>query len=147
MNVNVAATDERRIEVLAQDLPCFGGAQLAVDITLRCVLSSAGEPLPNTADVDGAALMVAREDKERIYPELTTSGRCRLVVVAIETGGRWSTEAVDSCDNCPSPKPGRCPPSCSSPQLSLGSDAGRGCCRLLAPCHLLPLWWNPLARA
>ena len=95
MNVNVAATDERRIEVLAQDLPCFGGAQLAVDITLRCVLSSAGEPHPNTADVDGAALMVAREDKERIYPELTTSGRCRLVVVAIETGGRWSTEAVD----------------------------------------------------
>ena len=95
MNVNVAATDERRIEVLAQDLPCFGGAQLAVDITLRCVLSSAGEPHPNTADVDGAALMVAREDKERIYPELTTSGRCRLVAVAIETGGRWSTEAVD----------------------------------------------------
>ena len=30
MNVNVAVTDERRIEVLAQDLPCFGGAQLAV---------------------------------------------------------------------------------------------------------------------
>ena len=95
MNVNVAATDERRIEVLAQDLPCFGGAQLAVDITLRCVLSSVGEPHSNTADVDGAALMVAREDKERIYPELTMSGRCRLVVVAIETGGRWSTEAVD----------------------------------------------------
>ena len=96
MNVNVAGTDERRIvEVLAQDLPCFGGAQLAVDITLRCVVSSAGEPHPNTTDVDGAALMVAREDKERIYPERTTSGRCRLVVVAIETGGRWSSEAVD----------------------------------------------------
>ena len=91
MNVNVGGTDERRIEVLAQDLPCFGG----VNITLRCVLSCVGERHPNTADVDGAALMVAREDKERIYPELTTSGRCRLVVVAIETGGRWSTEAVN----------------------------------------------------
>ena len=95
MNVNVAATDERRIEVLAQDLPCFEGAQLAVDTTLRCVLSSAGEPHPNTADVDGAALVVAREDKERTYPELTTSRRCRLVVVAVETGGWWSSEAVD----------------------------------------------------
>ena len=95
MNVNVAATDERRIEVLAQDLPCFGGAQLAVDVTLRCVLSSTGEPHPNTADVDGAALAAARADKERTYPELTTSGKCRLVVVAIETGGRWSSEAVE----------------------------------------------------
>ena len=63
---------------------------------------SSGNLTPNTADVDGAALMVAREDKERIYPELTTSRRCRLVVAAAsflatatETGGMWSTEAVD----------------------------------------------------
>ena len=28
MNINVAAQDSRRIEVLAQDLPCFSGAQL-----------------------------------------------------------------------------------------------------------------------
>ena len=33
MNVGVAAGDGRRTEVLAQDLPCFGGTQLAVDIT------------------------------------------------------------------------------------------------------------------
>ena len=37
MNVNVAATDERRIEVFAQDLPCFEGAQLAVDTAVRAV--------------------------------------------------------------------------------------------------------------
>ena len=35
MNVGVRATDDRKIEVLAQDLPCFGGAQLAIDVTLR----------------------------------------------------------------------------------------------------------------
>ena len=29
------------------------------------------------------------------YPELLTSRRCRLVVVAIETGGRWSDEAAE----------------------------------------------------
>ena len=38
--------DERRIEVRAQDLPCFGGAQLAVDVTLRSVLGSSREPQP-----------------------------------------------------------------------------------------------------
>ena len=94
MNVHVPANDERRIEVLAQDLPCFGGAQLAVDITLRSVLGSSGQPKPHAADVDGAVLMAARRDKEATYPELAASTRCMLVVVAIETGGRWSEEAV-----------------------------------------------------
>ena len=35
-----------------------------------------------------------REDKERAYPELVGCRRCQLVVVALETGGRWSQEAV-----------------------------------------------------
>ena len=94
MNINVGAADERRIEVLAQDLPSFGGAQLAVDVTLRSVLSATGEPHPHTAEVDGVVLLRARQDKERTYPELIGTGRCMLVVVAIETGGRWSGESV-----------------------------------------------------
>ena len=94
MIVHVPANDERRIEVLAQDLPCFGGAQLAADITLRSVLGSSGEPQPHAAHVDGALLFAARRDKEAAYTELATSTRCMLVVVAIETGGRWSEEAV-----------------------------------------------------
>ena len=32
--------------------------------------------------------------KERTYPELVGSGRCRLVVLAMEVGGRWSAEAA-----------------------------------------------------
>ena len=46
INVGVPATDTRRIGVLAQDLPCFMGAQLAVDITLRNALTNncAGQP-------------------------------------------------------------------------------------------------------
>ena len=72
--------------VLPQDLP-------AIDNKLRGVLSSSGEPHPNAADVDGAVLARARADKET-YPELLT-GRCRLVVMAIETGGRWSCGAMD----------------------------------------------------
>ena len=95
MNLGVRGDDERRIEVLVQDLPCFTGAQLAVDITLRSTLSASGEAQPGAAEEDGAVLAQARRDKEATYPELLSSRRCRLTVVAIETGGRWSDEAAD----------------------------------------------------
>ena len=65
MNVRVRADDGRQIEVLAQDLPCFGGSQLAVDVTLRSALGRSGEAQPNAAEVDGAVLSQARLDKER----------------------------------------------------------------------------------
>ena len=57
---------DMNIEVLAEDLPCFGGAQLAVDITLRSVLGSSGEPQPHAA----AVLSTARKDKEATYPRI-----------------------------------------------------------------------------
>ena len=44
MNVAVHANDERAVEVLASGLPLFHGAQLAVDITLRCALTASGTP-------------------------------------------------------------------------------------------------------
>ena len=34
----------------------------------------------------------ARRNKERVYPELVASGHCRLVVLALEIGGRWGQE-------------------------------------------------------
>ena len=71
MNVQVAAEDARRIEVLAQDLPCYEGAQLAIDVTLRGVLTAQGEAQPHAADWD---------EKENTYPELLYSGRCKIVV-------------------------------------------------------------------
>ena len=70
LNVGVPAQDGRRIEVLASGLPCFHGAQLAVDITLRSVLTADGHPRPNTAEVDGAVADAARDEKEATYPEL-----------------------------------------------------------------------------
>ena len=91
MNVGVPATDTRRIEVLAQDLPCFAGVQLAVDITLRSALTSNGEAQPKAENTDGAVLSEARHDKERCYPELARSGRCRIVVVGID----WSDEVAE----------------------------------------------------
>ena len=40
----------------------------------------------------------ARKDKERKYPELERGNRCRLVVTAMEVGGRWSEEAYHFLD-------------------------------------------------
>ena len=41
------------------------------------------------------ALLDARCQKERTYPELLRSSRCRLVVLGVEVGGRWSSETAD----------------------------------------------------
>ena len=40
MNVDVVASDEFTVEVVASGLPLYHGAQLAVDITLRSALSA-----------------------------------------------------------------------------------------------------------
>ena len=40
-------------------------------------------------------MRVARQRKETTYPELLQGGRCRLVVLAVEVGGRWSKEAAE----------------------------------------------------
>ena len=88
MNIAVPADDARAVEVLASGLPLFHGAQLAVDITLRSALTATGLPRPGAAVVDGIVCMAARADKERKYSELLNGDRCRLVVVALETGAR-----------------------------------------------------------
>ena len=90
MNINGPATDERAIEVLASGLEMNHGAQLAVDITVRSAVTSCGRARPNAATVDGAVLVEARHNKEM----KCEVDRCRLVVVGIETGGRWSPEAL-----------------------------------------------------
>ena len=83
------ARDARRLEIVADGLPLFGGVQLAVDTTLVSPLHCDD----STANMDGAVLAVARHKKETTYPELTgPKARCRLVVLAGETGGRWSEE-------------------------------------------------------
>ncbi|CAE7774315.1 unnamed protein product [Symbiodinium sp. CCMP2592] len=70
------------------------GSQPAVDTTLVSPLTSAGAPRRAAGRTAGAALALARKAKERTYPELRQSARCKLVVLALELGGRWSTEAA-----------------------------------------------------
>ena len=85
--------DARRLEVVADGLPLFGGAQLAVDATLVSALRSDGTARRRADQIDGVALMDARRRKERTYPELVGHNRrARLVVLAVEVGGRWSQD-------------------------------------------------------
>ena len=88
----VPAGDSRRIEVIANGLPLWGGKQLAVDTTVVSALTGRGEA---RGRAPGVALQQARRAKERAYPELLEAGRCRLVVLGFEVAGRWSEEAVD----------------------------------------------------
>ena len=83
--------DGRRVEVVADGLTLWHGAQLAIDTTLVSPLRRDGSPRPRAADHGGAALDDARRRKERTDPELSgDGGRARLVVLAAEVGGRWS---------------------------------------------------------
>ena len=95
LDVPVAA-DARRLEVVADGLPMWGGVQLAFDTTLVSALRGDGNPRRGASVRDGVALTEARRAKERVYPELVGPGaRARLVVLALEVGGRWSAEATD----------------------------------------------------
>ena len=105
--------DGRRLEVIADGLTLWWGAQLAVDTTLVSLLHSDGTAIRRAAAHDDTALErhgtairraaahddtaleAARKRKERVYPELSgDGGRARLVVLAAEVGGRWSNETA-----------------------------------------------------
>ena len=58
--------DARRLEVVVDGLPLFGGAQLAVDTTLVSALDCDGSAIRGTPNSDGIALALARRRKERI---------------------------------------------------------------------------------
>ena len=66
-----------------------------VDVTLRCAVTTSGEARPGAAREDGIVCKGASADIELKYAELLAGDRCRLIVVALETGGRWSPEALE----------------------------------------------------
>ena len=52
-------------------------------------------PRRDSGRTAGAALRVAERAKARTYPELARGRRCRLVVLGLEVGGRWSPQAAE----------------------------------------------------
>ena len=79
------AADGRRLEVVVDGLPLFGGCQLAVDTTVVCALHCDGSPHRGADNLDGVVLERARRRKERTYPELVGQRRRARLVVRLET--------------------------------------------------------------
>ena len=83
----------RRLEVVVDGVPLRGGSQLAVDTTLVCALHADGSPRRHANQRDGVALQAAKRRKVATYPELAgLHSRAKLVVLAVEVGGRWSDQ-------------------------------------------------------
>ena len=64
-----------------------------MDTTLVSPLTREGVPRQR-GTFAGAALRDARRRKEQTHPELLRSRRCKLVVLGLDVGGRWSQEAT-----------------------------------------------------
>ena len=94
MNVDEPLADSRRIEVLANGLPLWQGAKVAVDFVSP--VSRDGSARAGADRVSGkAAADAGRRKRQTTYPELLASRRCRLVVLAVEVGGRFGAELAD----------------------------------------------------
>ena len=140
--------DDRRIEVIANGLPLWGGAQLAVDTTLVSPLIRAGHPRMRGGQYRGTALRDARRNKERTYLELLRDRRCRPVVFRVEGGGHWGDEAATFLRLLATPKPAKPQPVCSTPSPAPWSIAGAPCSRM-RPCMPLqhPSWTKTFVAA
>ena len=93
LNLGMPLSDGRRLEVVANGLPGFGGVQVAVDATLVSPVRRDGTNRPRADAEPGLALQEATDHKRRrTETEFRGAARCRLVVVALEVGGRWGDE-------------------------------------------------------
>ena len=71
MNVDVPMADARRIEIVANGLSLWNGAQLAVDATIVSPITRRGEAQPGAEVRPGQAVDAAvRRERQQTYPEL-----------------------------------------------------------------------------
>ena len=88
MNVVVPLADSRRVEVLANGRPL---GQTFVSPVSRDGSARAGaDRVPGKAAADAG-----RRKCQTTSPELLAARRCRLVVLALEVGGRFGAELAD----------------------------------------------------
>ena len=98
--VEPRAADGRRLEVVVDGFPLFGGCQLVVDTTVV--------PHRGAENLDGVVLERGRRRKERTCPELVgPRRRARLVVLGIEVGGRMSVETTSFLSQLAKAFPGK----------------------------------------
>ena len=91
-------SDRRSIEVVATGLPIARGIPIAIDATLISPLHADGKAWANAAAIPGVSFQRAYRNKERTYLELRDSNAVKLVIAAMETGGRLCTEALELLD-------------------------------------------------
>ena len=90
---SIRPQDTRKLEVVVHGLPLYHGAQVGIDATIVSPVRGDGMPRPGADRKDGIAIRDAVRKKQRRYRELTGTQRCRLVVAAVEVGGRWQKES------------------------------------------------------
>ncbi len=82
MNVAcILSHDHCQIEVVANGLPLWGGAQLVDDVALVSPVQRSGQPQPGSDREDGARLGESHRRKDCKHAELLRGHRCRLVVL------------------------------------------------------------------
>ena len=129
----VAADDQRRIEVIANGLPFWGGKQVAIDTTVVSALTGRGM-------ARGRRQGQAEQDKCRRYHELVNGSRCHLRVMAFEVARQWSPTAFTFLQ---SSSPSQYRVFCAVPRTCCFSSVGLLC--WLAPSNghtRRPSWAN-----
>ena len=99
---------------------------------LVSALDSAGQLRRQQRSTTGAALRIACRAKERSYPELLPSERCRFVTRGIELGGQWRSKAAQFVRMLARSRARQAPPVLRSGATS-ASPAGLPCSGLRQP--------------
>ena len=89
-----AADDGRRVDVVAYDLPLFGGLPICGDATIVSPLHCDGSQRRGADTEPGLALRAAWRRKELVYPELVNSAMARFLVLGHEVGGRVAPDCL-----------------------------------------------------
>ena len=138
LNLDVPATGGRRIEVVANGLPLWRGARIAVDTTLVSPVQRDGRARPGADARPALALQQAKTRKLRTYPELQPGGHTlslgclRLEEAGASIAKRWRCSG-DSLGHAPGTE--HC--GCGRPRGPRSRDAGQ-LSRRLQRCERMP---------
>ena len=91
--------DHRRLDTYFNGCEAFGALPIVGDATIRSPLTAVGTPHPGAHEVPGSTFPRARYDKNqkppRGYRDVAQADGIAFLVLACETGGRWSSECLE----------------------------------------------------
>ena len=88
----------------------FNGTPLFMDVTIVSPVHGTGVPMPNSRNVDGAALARAdRRNRMVDYPDVELSSSAMLLCLGVETYGRWSSHCLTLVRQLAQHKANNCP--------------------------------------